>query len=100
MTPLLAALSRALPASRISVVAVSTSPASAASRNLRMAVFSDDLTDLLRSRAFSLVLMRLICDLMFATRKGPRSVGGGGAGAGARHRRRGARALRIAARRM
>ena len=55
------------------VLAAATSPASAASRYLRMAVFSEDLTDLLRSRAFSLVLMRLICDLMFATLRRPRS---------------------------
>src|SRR6516225_3518682 len=50
-------------------VAASTSPASAASRNLRTLVFSDDLTALLRCRAFSFCLFRLICDLMFATRE-------------------------------
>ena len=48
-------------------VAFSTSPAAAASRALRTAVFREDLTALLRSRAFSLVLIRLIWDLMFAT---------------------------------
>ena len=60
-------------------VAASTSPASAASRNLRTEVFSADLTALLRCRAFSFCLLRLIWDLMFATRK-PRSGSGLGAG--------------------
>src|SRR5690606_9304345 len=69
MTPLLAALSSFFDASRMSTVACSVSPASAASRNLRMAVFNDDFTDLLRSRRFSFCLLRLICDLMFATRR-------------------------------
>ena len=45
----------------------SVSPASAASRNLRTAVFSADFTDLLRSCAASFCLLRLIWDLMFAT---------------------------------
>src|SRR4051794_2031131 len=85
MTPLLAALSSCLLAVFISSVAVATSPASAASRNLRMAVFSEDLTDLLRRRACSLVLMRLICDLMLATVERPRSVCRGLAGARQRH---------------
>src|SRR3954451_13470511 len=85
MTPLLAALSSCLLAVFISSVAVATSPASAASRNLRMAVFSEDLTDLLRRRACSLVLMRLICDLMLATVARPRSVCQGLAGARQRH---------------
>src|SRR5690348_17033761 len=75
MTPLLAALSRLCDAVRMATVAVSTSPASAASRNLRTAVFSDDLTALLRCRAFSFCLLRLIWDLIFATRK-PRSGSG------------------------
>src|SRR6516165_11395393 len=75
MTPLLAALSRLAHAVRIASVAPATSPASAASRNLRTAVFSDDLTALLRWRAFSFCLLRLIWDLMFATRK-PRSGSG------------------------
>src|SRR5690348_2780736 len=81
MTPLLAALSRLCDAVRMATVAASTSPASAASRNLRTAVFSDDLTALLRCRAFSFCLLRLIWDLIFATRK-PRS-GSGLAGWGA-----------------
>src|SRR5215467_4476879 len=75
MTPLLAALSRLAHAVRMASVASATSPASAASRNLRTAVFSDDLTALLRWRAFSFCLLRLIWDLMFATRK-PRSGSG------------------------
>src|SRR5215813_10434638 len=75
MTPLLAALSRLCDAARIATVASATSPASAASRNLRTAVFSDDLTALLRCRAFSFCLLRLIWDLIFATRK-PRSGSG------------------------
>src|SRR5215467_7129129 len=75
MTPLLAALSRLCDAARIATVAASTSPASAASRNLRTDVFSDDLTALLRCRAFSFCLLRLIWDLIFATRK-PRSGSG------------------------
>src|SRR5215831_6056472 len=75
MTPLLAALSRLCDAARIATVAASASPASAASRNLRTAVFSDDLTALLRCRAFSFCLLRLIWDLIFATRK-PRSGSG------------------------
>src|SRR6266700_5717535 len=75
MTPLLAALSRLCDAVRMATVAASASPASAASRNLRTAVFSDDLTALLRCRAFSFCLLRLIWDLIFATRK-PRSGSG------------------------
>src|SRR5262249_12528727 len=51
MTPLLAALSRPRQASRMAAFAASTSPASAASRNLRTLVFSDDLTALLRCLA-------------------------------------------------
>src|SRR5215471_15310751 len=85
MTPLLAALSRLCDAVRMATVAASTSPASAASRNLRTAVFSDDLTALLRCRAFSFCLLRLIWDLIFATRK-PRSGSGlAGWGAGGFH---------------
>src|SRR5215813_4847264 len=72
MTPLLAALSRLRQASRMAAVAASVSPASAASRNLRTLLFSDDLTALLRCLAFSFCLLRLIWDLMLATRK-PRS---------------------------
>src|SRR5438067_3908606 len=81
MMPLLAALSSCLLAVFMSSVAVATSPASAASRNLRMAVLSEDLTDLLRRRACSLVRIRLICDLMLATVERPRSVCRGLAGA-------------------
>src|SRR5262252_4881984 len=69
ITPLLAALSRSRLASRMAASAASVSPASAASRNLRTLVFSDDLTALLRCLAFSFCLFRLICDLMFATRE-------------------------------
>jgi hypothetical protein len=36
---------------------------------LRIAVLSEDFTALLRSRAFSFVLFRLIWDLMFATKE-------------------------------
>lgn len=67
MTPLATALSSARAAARWYSVAFSASPAAAASRALRIAVFREDLTALLRSRAFSLVLIRLIWDLMFAT---------------------------------
>ena len=68
MMPLLAALSRARVASRASSWAFAASPASAASRNLRTEVFRADLTDLLRRRAASLVRLRLIYDLIFATK--------------------------------
>jgi len=67
--PLLAALSRLRQASRMAATAASVSPASAASRNLRTLVFRDDLTALLRCLAFSFCLLRLIWDLMLATRK-------------------------------
>src|SRR5215469_11579961 len=83
MTPLLAALSRLAHAVRMASVTAATSPASAASRNLRTAVFSDDLTALLRWRAFSFCLMRLIWDLMFATRKPRSGFWSGRVGAGA-----------------
>src|SRR5690349_494681 len=69
ITPLLAALSSLRAASRSSAVACSTSPVAAASLNLRTDVFSADLTDLLRSRRFSFCRLRLIWDLMFATRQ-------------------------------
>src|SRR3954467_5553600 len=68
MTPLLAALSSSLVALRSAVAAVAVSPLSAASRKRRTAVFSSDFTALLRSRRRSLVRVRLICDLMLATR--------------------------------
>src|SRR5215470_6471665 len=69
ITPLLAALSSARDAARSATAAFSLSPASAASRNLRMDVFSADFTDLLRWRRFSFCLIRLIWDLIFATRE-------------------------------
>src|SRR5690606_8653984 len=74
MTPLLTALSSLRDASRISAAAASVSPLAAVSWNLRMAVFSDDFTDLLRSRRFSFCRLRLIWDLMFATRQPSSSV--------------------------
>src|SRR3954454_18204195 len=74
MTPLLAALSSSLVALRSALVAVAASPLSAASRKRRTAVFSSDFTALLRSRRRSLVPLRLICDLMLATRDLPQSV--------------------------
>src|SRR5690349_15504175 len=73
MTPLEAALSSRLLASRAAASAASLSPAAAASRNLRTAVFSADFTDLLRSCAASFCRLRLIWDLMFAT--GQASIG-------------------------
>src|SRR3954470_17405415 len=69
MTPLLTALSSFRPATRSASFAASLSPEAAASRKERTAVFSEDLTDLLRRRRFSLVTFRLIWDLMFATRR-------------------------------
>ena len=67
MTPLEAALSSARLAAWASVVALSLSPAATASLKRRTAVRRPDLTALLRWRDFSLVLMRFIWDLMFAT---------------------------------
>jgi hypothetical protein len=67
MTPLLTALSSFLDAFASAFSAAALSPAAIASRVRRTSVFSSLLTALLRSRAFSLVLLRLICDLMFAT---------------------------------
>src|ERR1700760_3698033 len=67
MTPLLTALSRARDAACSSATAPALSPVSAASRNLRTEVFSELLTALLRRRAFSFVLLRLIWLLMLAT---------------------------------
>src|SRR6266516_5483764 len=55
--------------------AAAVSLASAASRNLRTAVLREDLTALLRRRARSFCLLRLICDLIFATRKPRSSLG-------------------------
>src|SRR3954468_2995856 len=79
MTPLLAALSSLRSATRSCVVVASVSPESAASRNLRISVLSSDLTALLRRRAFSFCLFRLIWDLMFATKEasGVKSMGWG-----------------------
>ena len=71
MTPLLAALSSWRVATWSATVASSMLPLSAASRNLRTCVRSADLVALLRMCAFSFCLLRLICDLMFATRKNP-----------------------------
>src|SRR5215469_4348878 len=79
MTPSLTALSSCRAAWRIAVCAVSRSPASAASRKRRIAVLSDDLTLLLRSRAFSFVRIRLIWDLMFATKEASKLSGTDGA---------------------
>src|SRR3954447_542058 len=73
ITPLPAALSRARAAARCSSTASSALPASTASRNFRTAVRTAERTDLLRWRRFSLVLTRLIWDLMLATRL-PRSL--------------------------
>src|SRR6201746_1615544 len=67
MKPLVAALSIFLAAVCSAALALSLSPATTASRVARMAVLSSLLTALLRSCAFLLVPMRLICDLMFAT---------------------------------
>jgi hypothetical protein len=67
MTPLEAALSSSRDATWAYSAALTASPAEAASRNRRTDVRSDDLTALLRWRAFSFVLFRLIWDLMFAT---------------------------------
>src|ERR1700712_1300631 len=74
MTPLEAALSSCLPASTARALA-SSAPASAAARNLRTAVFSADLTALLRSCAASFCRLRLIWDLMFATSGSPLRCG-------------------------
>src|ERR1700753_620430 len=74
MTPLETALSGLREATCSAAVAASTLPDSTASRNLRTWVRSSDLTALLRWCAFSFCLLRLICDLMFATRKGPHSL--------------------------
>ena len=65
-TPLLTALSRARDATRSWASAAALSPASTASRSLRISVRTAERTDLLRSRRSSLVRMRLIWDLMFA----------------------------------
>src|SRR3954471_11626701 len=69
MTPFETALSSLREATRLASSAASLFPASAASRNLRTSVFSSDFTALLRWCRFSLCLIRLIWDLMFATDK-------------------------------
>ena len=66
MTPFETALSSLRDAYAAASCAFATSPVATASRVRRIAVFSSDLYALLRRRAFSFVLMRLICDLMFA----------------------------------
>src|SRR5437660_11943154 len=76
ITPLLAALSSLRLVDASSSAALSFSPASAASRNARTAVRSDDFTDLLRSRARSLVRLRFCCDLMLATRSSFSNISG------------------------
>src|SRR5664279_5102391 len=81
--PLPAALSRVLVAATRRAVAVSLSPALIASRVARIAVLTWLLTWRLRSCAFLLVPMRLICDLIFATFRcflvcGSEMVGGRG----------------------
>src|SRR6478752_2334271 len=76
MTPFDAALSRLREAATSSTCAAALSPESAALRTRRTAVFSADLTDLLRRRAASLVRMRLIWDLILATPDCLHFVGG------------------------
>src|SRR3954465_11296837 len=66
MTPFEVALSSFLVARRSASSAFFLSPAAIAAWVARMAVLSSLLTALLRSCAFLLVPMRLICDLMFA----------------------------------
>src|SRR6478735_8211704 len=67
MTPFEAALSSFFEATTSAACALSLSPPATASRTRRTCVLSSDLTALLRRRAFSFVVMRLIWDLMFAT---------------------------------
>src|SRR5688572_24125064 len=66
-TPLLTALSSFRLAATRAAAAASLSVDSTAVLTARMAVFSSDLTALLRRRAFSLVRMRFFWDLIFAT---------------------------------
>src|SRR3954465_15046918 len=68
MTPFEVALSSFLVARRSASSAFFLSPAAIAAWVARMAVLSSLLTALLRSCAFLLVPMRLICDLMLAMR--------------------------------
>src|SRR5690606_27202882 len=88
ITPFETALSSFFEAFAKAVSAAPLSAAAMARRVARTSVFSSLLTMRLRSRAFSLVLLRLICDLMFATLFRPSlianrmlSVGGRGAAA-------------------
>src|SRR5665213_3348487 len=74
MTPLLTALSSWRDAVVRAARVASPSPDSATVRKLRTAVFSDERTLLLRTRAASFVRLRLIWDLMFATKQ-PRRFG-------------------------
>src|SRR5664280_963174 len=67
MTPLETALSSLPDAAFNASAEASLSPVDTASRNFRTQVRSSDLTALLRSVRFSLVLIRLSWDLMFAT---------------------------------
>lgn len=69
ITPAETALSSLRLAALASCCACSVSPESAASRKRRIEVLSADLTDLFRSRADSFCLLRLIWDLMLATKK-------------------------------
>jgi hypothetical protein len=71
MTPFDTATSSSRVALLSSVAIALESPAASASRNRRIAVLKDERTDLLRRRAFSLVLIRLIWDLIFATNVKP-----------------------------
>lgn len=64
---MLAALSSLRLVETRSSLALSLSPAVAASRKARIAVRSEDLTDWLRSRLRSLVRIRFTWDLMLAT---------------------------------
>ena len=71
IAPLVAALSSLRLVATSSSPALSLSPSAAAVRNARMAVCSDDYTNLLRTRRCSLVRMRFFCDLMLATLENP-----------------------------
>src|SRR3954447_16952433 len=75
MTPLLTALSSLRDAERRAAAAFSASPASTAVRTERARVRSSLLTALLRSVRLAFVRLRLIWDLMFATKRLSRSAG-------------------------
>jgi hypothetical protein len=74
MTPFETATSSSRLAFCSSAAMVLLSPAASASRKRRIAVLNEELTDLLRRRDFSLVLIRLIWDLIFATNDAFRSL--------------------------